>query len=273
MNKPITNGRITRWLLLLQEFNITILDQPRKQNTVADLLSRIQNDNNDVLVEDNFHDEYISAVSIETPWFADISNYLATRKLPLYFSPRDKRKVIKISVSYSWINGELYKIGLDLVIRRCVREDEIPEILKSCHDEPYGGHFIDKRTTYNVFLLGYYWPSLFKDAKEYVKRCDSCQRMGKHVPSDEMPLQPQVLIKHFEKWALDFVGPINPPSRLKGYIPVCTDYVTKWVEAKALSFATENVVASFHFEDIFTCFGVPRENVIDQGTQFTSKLV
>jgi len=54
---------------------------------------------------------------------------------------------------------------------------------------------------------------------------------------------------------------------------VCTDYVTKCVEAKALPFATENVVVSFIFEDIFTRFGVPREIVTNQGTQFTSRLV
>ena len=30
MNKLITNGRVTRWLLLLQEFNITVIDRPGK---------------------------------------------------------------------------------------------------------------------------------------------------------------------------------------------------------------------------------------------------
>ncbi len=82
--------------------------------------------------------------------------------------------------------------------------------------------------------------------------------MGKPTLSNEMPLQPQVLIEPFEKWALDFFGPISPPSKKKKYILVCTNYVTKWVEAKALPFATENVVVSFIFEDIFTRFGVPR---------------
>jgi len=71
--------------------------------------------------------------------------------------------------------------------------------------------------------------------------------MGKHVLSYEMPLQPQVLIEPFEKLALDFVRPINPPSRQKRYILICADYVTKWTEAKALSFTTENVVVSFIF--------------------------
>ena len=48
-----------------------------------------------------------------------------------------------------------------------------------------------------------------------------------------MPLKPQVPIKPFEKWAPDFIGHINPPSKGKRYILVCTYYVTKWVEAKA----------------------------------------
>ena len=87
--------------------------------------------------------------------------------------------------------------------------------------------------------------------------------MGKPVQRDEMPLQPQVLIEPFKRWALDFVGPITPTSKGKSYILVCMDYVTKWIEAKALPRATEQAVADFLYEDIFTHFGVPREIVTD----------
>ena len=62
-----------------------------------------------------------------------------------------------------------------------MREDEVFDILKSCHDEPCGGHFVDKRTAYKVLHIGYYWPTLFRDAKTYVKICDNCQRMAKLV--------------------------------------------------------------------------------------------
>ena len=57
-----------------------------------------------------------------------------------------------------------------------------------------------------------------------------------------MPLCPQVMIEPFEKWAIDFVGPINTTSLSKKHILVCTDFVTKWVEAKAVYIATENLL-------------------------------
>lgn len=60
-----------------------------------------------------------------------------------------------------------------------------------------------------------------------------CQRMGKPTPMDEMPLQPQVTSKPFDKWVMDFTGPINRPSKQMQYIIVCTRYLTKWAEAKA----------------------------------------
>eukprot|EP00253_Pinus_taeda_P008031 PITA_08031 len=64
-----------------------------------------------------------------------------------------------------------------------------------------------------------------------------------------MPLQPQVVLKPFEKWAVDFFGPFNPPSHQKVHILVCTDYVTKWVEARAVAKAIEQVLADFLFEE------------------------
>jgi hypothetical protein len=114
-----------------------------------------------------------------------------------------------------------------------------------CHDEPCGGHFADHKSGHKVLHMGYYWPSIFKDAKKYVQACDSCKRVGRLGQAGEMPLQPQVVMEPFERWALDFVGPFNAKSNQKAYIIVATDYMTKWVEAVALPNATEEAVIKF----------------------------
>ena len=92
MNKPISNGRVTRWLLLLQEFNITIVDRPSRENLVADFLSRIQHDDGVKPVDDTFLSEHLFAMFVQTPWFSYIANYLATGNLPNdHLSPHEKR--------------------------------------------------------------------------------------------------------------------------------------------------------------------------------------
>jgi hypothetical protein len=115
-------------------------------------------------------------------------------------------------------------------------------MLKYCQYEPCGGQFVDKRNGYKILHQGYYWPTLFKDTKEYVKRCKNFQCMGRPVQTDEIPLQPQMVLEPFDKWPIGFVGPINPPSHRYSYILVCTDYVTKWMEEKSLPVVTKQVV-------------------------------
>ena len=41
MNKIDVKDRIIRWLLLLQQFDLTIVDKPGKENVVVDFLSRL----------------------------------------------------------------------------------------------------------------------------------------------------------------------------------------------------------------------------------------
>jgi hypothetical protein len=175
MNKPVTNPRVTRWILLLQEFNINNIDRPGKYNLVADFLSRMIHLGDNAPVEDIFPDENLFSISTFSLWYADVANYFVTGKMPQKLSPREKQKVIQLSANYMWHDDCLYKTGPDLVSRRYVREDEIHDILQACHDGPCGGHFADKRTAYKVLQSGYYWPHIFKDSKTYVSNCDECQ--------------------------------------------------------------------------------------------------
>eukprot|EP00253_Pinus_taeda_P005628 PITA_05628 len=82
-----------------------------------------------------------------------------------------------------------------------------------------------------------------------------------------MPLNPQLVIEPFERWALDFIGPINPSSNQKTYILVATTYVTKWVEIEALPRAIEDSVIHFLFQ-LFVLYGLSRDIITDGGPQF-----
>jgi len=64
-------------------------------------------------------------------------------------------------------------------------------------------------------------------------------------------LKPQVTLEPFDKRGMDFIGPIDPPSGLKKHIIVCTNYLTKWVETKAIKVATEEKVVEFLRENVF----------------------
>eukprot|EP00253_Pinus_taeda_P034478 PITA_34478 len=247
MNKPDVNARIIRWLLFLQQFDLTIVDKPGKENVVADFLSRVNlTAGEEEIVGDQMPDEHLFAISVLSPWFADIANYLVSAQFPPHLSSKEKSRIVRKSASFTWIGGNLFKLGPDQILRRCVREEEVFDILLNCHDGPCGGHFAAKRTAFKILQAGYYWPPLHEDVRRYISQCDRCQRMGKPPQGNEMALQPQVTLEPFEKWV---------------------------VETKAVKVATEEKVVEFLRENIFYKFGYPREIVTDQGSQFTSNLI
>ncbi|GJZ66700.1 reverse transcriptase domain-containing protein [Tanacetum coccineum] len=151
-------------------------------------------------------------------------------------------------------------------MRRCVAGSETLKILAHCHSGPTGGHHSANVTAKKVYESGFYWPSVFKDANEYVRRCDACQRSGNISSRNEMPQNNIQVCEVFDVWGLDFMGPF-PQSRGNKYILVAVDYVSKWVEAQVLPTNDARVVVKF-LRQLFARFGVPKALIIDRGTHF-----
>lgn len=73
-------------MLLLQEFDVIMIDRPGKSNVVVDYLSRLNNPGEVIPVDDDFPDEHLFSMSAKSPWFTDIANYLVTGKHHLNYS-------------------------------------------------------------------------------------------------------------------------------------------------------------------------------------------
>jgi transposase InsO family protein len=82
-------------------------------------------------------------------------------------------------------------------------------------------------------------------------------------------------LQAFEKWAIDFVVPINPPGKCTGerYIITATKYLTRWDEAREVKECSATTATRFIFDDIITRFGCPKVLMSDQGTHFINKIV
>ena len=89
-------------------------------------------------------------------------------------------------------------------------------ILAEAHGGAIGGNYVGKATMQKILRTAMWWPKLHKHSKAYCRACDACQRMGRPSRRDELPLIPQVSLQPFEKWAIDFVGMIQPRSKKIG---------------------------------------------------------
>nr|GEV14314.1 DNA-directed DNA polymerase [Tanacetum cinerariifolium] len=119
----------------------------------------------------------------------------------------------------------LFRICTDQIIRRCVHGQEAFDILKACHEGPTGSHHGANLTAKKVFDVGFFWPSIYRNAHDMIKTCDTCKRQGKITQRYEMPQNAIQVYEIFDVWGIDFMGSF--PS-LKGnkYILVAVDYLS-----------------------------------------------
>ncbi|XP_070057691.1 uncharacterized protein [Nicotiana tomentosiformis] len=206
-----------------------IQDRKGSENQVADHLSSLEEEgrpHDGLEINDSFPDRQLLAISMkEVPWFSDLANFLVCGIIPDEFSSNQRKKLKWDCQDYYWDEPSLFRICMDGVIRRCVPDVEQNVILEACHSSPYGGHHDGARTTAKVLSCGFYWPTLYKDASDMVKRCDEFQRAGGISKKNDMPLNTILEIDIFDVWGIDFMGPFMS-SCGNTYILVATAFKT-----------------------------------------------
>ena len=142
------------------------------------------------------------------------------------------------------------------------------------HDTAYAGHLGRDRTT-EFLSRGFYWPSMKQDVKDYVKTCDTCMRnkVVKHPP--QPPLSPITAPARWHTVSLDILGPFitNSPSPpdANTCILVFTDKLSKMLRlAPCPQQLSAEQAARLFIEHVFRHHGLPHRLLSDQGPQFTS---
>ena len=100
---------------------------------------------------------------------------------------------------------------------------------------------------------------------DYCRTCVECQKLARQVP---MP----IIGEPFERIAMDVIGPLPKTAAGKQFVLVISDYATYYLEAYAITTITATSVAE-KLMDLFSRYGVPREILSNQGTNFMSELL
>ena len=152
---------------MLQEFNLQIRVKSGAENVIADHLSRLELPGKELElpIDDYFRGEQLLQVQSLVPWYVDFVNYLVCGVLPPELTYQQEKKIFFDVKQYYWEEPLLYKQCGDGLIRRCLPEDEIKDVLTHCHSLECGGHFSSTKTAAKILQSGFYWPTLFQDAR------------------------------------------------------------------------------------------------------------
>ncbi|GJU57564.1 reverse transcriptase domain-containing protein [Tanacetum coccineum] len=239
---------------LIQGFDrFTIRQVPRGDNKKADALSKIASTSfahlsKQVLVE-ILKNKSISEMEISTvieeqdpTWMTPIIEFISKGTLP--HEQKDARRIRRTAQRFELRNGVLYRRSFLQPWLRCVGPIQADYVLREIHAGSCSMHSGPRSVVARALRSGYYWPTMHRDARDMIKKCNDCQ------------------------WGIDIAGPFPVAAGGLKFLIVAIDYFTKWIEAKAVATITGNQVKRFVWDNIVCRFGLPGEIVSDNGKQF-----
>ncbi|GJV44394.1 reverse transcriptase domain-containing protein [Tanacetum coccineum] len=263
---------------LIQGFDrFTIRQVPRGDNKKADALSKIASTSfahlsKQVLVE-ILKNKSISEMEISTvieeqdpTWMTPIIEFISKGTLP--HEQKDARRIRRTAQRFELRNGVLYRRSFLQPWLRCVGPIQADYVLREIHAGSCSMHSGPRSVVARALRSGYYWPTMHRDARDMIKKCNDCQV---HRPIPRQPQQELTPITSpwpFHKWGIDIAGPFPVAAGGLKFLIVAIDYFTKWIEAKAVATITGNQVKRFVWDNIVCRFGLPGEIVSDNGKQF-----
>ena len=151
-------------------------------------------------------------------------------------------------------------------------EEEKIIIFKELHDGPFGGHMGITKTIKRIKRY-FYWKTLERDVKEYIQKCQICQKMKRGYivkPPLQITNTPE---QPFDTISCDVVGPLTLTERSNIHVLTVQDHFTKFLQAFAMPDQRAETIAEILTNKVFCKFGIPGTILTDQGKPFLSNLM
>jgi predicted aspartyl protease len=275
------SSRMVRWIDLIQSYQFRIRHISRTQNVVADILSKCKhasNSNYDALEDQTFEvnkvslgQEGESSNTIDVPsLYSTIANQYEKDNYWKSIKEKLQEKESTYCKRYT-ITDQGIIITQEEEPRICLPNNQeiLLLVMKMAHDN--FGHFgVDK--TYKLVTKYYYWQNAWKFIKNYVRTCDSCQKVKGENSKAKGLLNPlQVPQGRWESISMDFI--VKLPVTKSGFDSITTyvDRFTKRIHLVACKETeTAEDTAQRFFKEIVRIHGLPKSIVSDRDTKFTS---
>lgn len=269
-------GRLVRWALKLQEFDIRFEYTPGKANVVADTLSR------PICSNETQNNCGICSVICDLPTKSptqlrqDQLTDPEIQKIVTELEGVDELAAKRWSErGFLMEQGVLYRLNPDSdaeAPQLVIPAHQVTDVLKELHDAPTAGHAGIDRTYQQVSRL-FYFTGMRRIITDYVKACIHCQRYKAANTKPPGLLQTPVMNQRNEVLAVDLFGPLPPGKQGERWILLIEDTATRWTELFPLKEATAEACAHVLIEEYFMRFGLPRRLVSDNGVQFISAVM
>jgi hypothetical protein len=152
LDSSSTWGKYSKWIVILQEFDLEFSKSKAKKSLVfVELICDLPHTDENTEPNDSLPDESMFLISMSDPWYGDILLYLQTQCFQPSISRDERRRIRHHSKHYLIIGDTLYHHGIDTVLRRCLTHEEDEQVLNDCHLGACGGHLSGMATAQKFF--------------------------------------------------------------------------------------------------------------------------
>jgi len=283
MTNDKLTSKLTRWALILQEYEFKVIHRPGITHQNADTMSQ-----RPLTTSEDFSKTKQDFDQIPTIHVSEASSYLALLQYNLVEHPlmdiwedldtlrflqhgeyprqvtsSQRDRIQQRSKCYSWKDNHLVRC-LPQGDRVVPPPHERPDLIQKIHSEL--GHFGIKRT-YSLLAPHYHWRGMYAQVRDVITRCEQCDGVRTSFSSRQLTLFP-LPIQGFYRWSCDLARELPQTSRGNVYIMIMIEHFSKWVELVALLDKSSHNTNQIFLQQVLSRFGVCSECLIDQGSEF-----